>query len=169
MDGVNLWSLLTMKAIEGPSVTGIRGATTALVWIRREDDPGEVLFYGTQNGHLVCWKQSQNNDVSVSASLLNNRPSYLGSTCQDPFEEVQCVQLASPSEITGLAFDAASNHLATCNRNSVIQLFTIDGLMQPRVVFSVTIADFLPKAIAFGHMSGDNKTVIAFGLHDGQM
>jgi hypothetical protein len=88
---------------------------------------------------------------------------------QASFEELHCVQVVNPGEITGLAFDAASNHLIMCNRNSVIQLFMIDGQMTPRVIFSVTVSDFLPKAIAFGQMSGDARDVLTFGLHDGQM
>ena len=148
-DGVKLWNLQTMTAIGNPCGAGSRGATTRLVWIRREDELDEVLFYGTQNGYLVCWKQTRRDEA--------------------PFEEVHMLELASPSEITGLAFDMGSNHLAVCNRNSVVQLFTVDGLMKPRVIFSVTIKDFLPKAVAFGHTNGDTRDVMAFGLHDGRM
>jgi hypothetical protein len=41
--------------------------------------------------------------------------------------------------------------------------------MVPRIVFSVTIDDYVPKAIAFGHMCGDTRAVLAFGLYDGQV
>ena len=52
--------------MEIPSAAGSRGAATALVWIKREDDPDEVLFYGTQNGYLICWKQTKSlSTVSV--------------------------------------------------------------------------------------------------------
>jgi hypothetical protein len=88
---------------------------------------------------------------------------------QEGFEEVNCVQVASPSEITGLAFEAGSNQLAVCNRNSVVQVFTMDGLMKLHVIFSVTIGDYLPKAIAFGPMSGGNREILTFGLYDGNM
>jgi WD40 repeat protein len=160
-DGVKLWSLATMAAIRNPGSVGLRGATTALVWMRREDEPDEVLYHGTQNGYLVCWKQSQRrNFVSARPALIQHQAS---------FEEMHVVQLAIPGEITGIAFDAASNRLAVCNRNSVIQMFTIDGLMTPRIIFSVTIMDFLPKTIAFGHMNGDTRGVVTFGMHDGQM
>ena len=89
--------------------------------------------------------------------------------CQGSFEELHCVLVARPGEISGLAFDSASNHLALCNRNSVIQLFTVDGLMTPRIKFSITVADFVPKAIAFGLTSGDTRALLAFGMYDGQM
>ena len=79
------------------------------------------------------------------------------------------MQLANPGEITGLAFNATSNQLVACNRNSVVQLFTIDSLMKTRVVFSVTIENFVPKAVAFGHTNGNTRDVLTFGLHDGQM
>jgi hypothetical protein len=88
---------------------------------------------------------------------------------QGSFEELHCMLVARPGEISGLAFDPASNHLAICNRNSVIQLFIIDGLMTPRIKFSITIDDFVPKAIAFGLMCSDTRAILAFGLNDGQM
>lgn len=88
---------------------------------------------------------------------------------QGLFEELHCILLARPGEISGLAFDPASNYLATCNRNSIIQLFNIDGLMTPRLKFSIIVDDFVPKAIAFGLMCSDTRPLLAFGLHDGQM
>ena len=66
IDGVNLWVLPTMTSLVTPNGAGQRGATTALVWVRREDDPDDVLFYGTQKGLLVCWKQSRNRQTPVS-------------------------------------------------------------------------------------------------------
>jgi hypothetical protein len=138
-----------MDAICTPTGVGARGAATSLIWIRREDEPEEVLFYGTQNGYLVCWRQVQHPKGN--------------------FEEGDCVQLANPSEITGLAFHAASSSLATCNRNSLVQLFTVDGLMELRPIFSVTIENCLPKAIAFGHMTGDAPNLLVFSMHDGRM
>jgi hypothetical protein len=120
-----------------------------VIWIRREDEPDEVLFYGTQSGYLVCWRQVQHPKGN--------------------FEEVACAQLANPSETSGLAFNAASSHLATCNRNSLVQLFMVDGLMKLRPIFSVTIENCLPKAIAFGHVSGDAPNLLVFSMHDGRM
>jgi hypothetical protein len=85
------------------------------------------------------------------------------------FEEVRCVLLANPGEVTALAFDAVSNRLAVCHRNAVIQIFAMDPTMTLRVIFSVVIDDYLPKAIAFGQGGGEEKDVMIFGLHDGQM
>ncbi|KAK0460529.1 uncharacterized protein EV420DRAFT_1478300 [Desarmillaria tabescens] len=39
---------------------GSWGDTTAMIWIRREDDSDEVLMYGTLNGYMACWKQAKN-------------------------------------------------------------------------------------------------------------
>ncbi|KAJ6579911.1 hypothetical protein B0H10DRAFT_1744265, partial [Mycena sp. CBHHK59/15] len=70
---------------------GVRGASTALTWIQREDEPGEAFFFGTQNGFLICWRQGR----------------YTGGSQE--FEEIYCQQLTRPAEITGVAFDSASN------------------------------------------------------------
>jgi hypothetical protein len=58
-DGVRVWELPTMTLLESPTGEGQRGAATSLVWIRREDEPEDGLVYGTQNGFLVCWKQTK--------------------------------------------------------------------------------------------------------------
>ena len=85
------------------------------------------------------------------------------------FEEVKCVQVARPSEITGLAFDTVSSYLAACNREGVVQLYGLDTNMSLRVVFSLTINQEIPKAVAFGQIRGDMRDVIVFGLHNGKM
>jgi hypothetical protein len=41
--------------------------------------------------------------------------------------------------------------------------------MKTHIMFSVTIENFFPKAIAFGHAKGNRQDVLAFGLYDGQM
>jgi hypothetical protein len=148
-DGVRLWNLDTKEAIQAPAGVGTRAATTSAIWIRREDEPEEVLFYGTQNGYLTCWRQMQR---SIST-----------------FEEVRCIQLAHPGEISGLAFEGASNRLAVINRNSLVQLLMVDSLMELRPIFSVTIDDCLPKAIAFGHTNGESQRILVFSMHDGRM
>jgi hypothetical protein len=167
-DGIRLWNLPKIAQMENPGRTaGSRGATTAFVWIRREDDLDEVLFYGTQNGHLVCWKQTMS-QVLVSA-CHEDRYMVALTKCQIPFEELHCVQLANPGEITGLAFDATSNHLIACNQNSMIQLFMIDGLIKTHIIFSIAINNLDPKAVAFRNINGNMKDVLAFGLYNGQM
>ena len=77
--------------------------------------------------------------------------------------------MVHPSEITGLAFDATSNYLAACNRNGMVQLYVLDSMMTLRVLFSLTVDQEIPKAIAFGQMGGDNHDVMVFGLHNGKM
>jgi hypothetical protein len=77
--------------------------------------------------------------------------------------------MARPSEITGLAFDTTSNYLAACNRDGIVQLYALDSMMALRVLFSLTVDQEIPKAIAFGQMGGDNRDVMVFGLHNGKM
>ncbi|KAF8235443.1 hypothetical protein L208DRAFT_1256887 [Tricholoma matsutake] len=120
-----------MKTLASPIGANCRGATTALVWIWREDEPEDGLVYGTQNGYLISWKQSKTRDASLS------------------FEEMHCAEVANPGEITGLAFNAASNHLAVCNQNSVVQMFTIDATMTPRIIFSIPISNYILDIILF--------------------
>ena len=43
--------------IKVPGGSGKRGATTALVWIRYDDELEGGLLYGTQAGYLVGWKE----------------------------------------------------------------------------------------------------------------
>jgi hypothetical protein len=76
--------------------------------------------------------------------------------------------MARPSEVTGLAFDATSNYLAACNRDGIVQLYALDSMMALRVIFSLTVDQDIPKAIAFGQM-GDSRDVLVFGLHNGKM
>ena len=85
------------------------------------------------------------------------------------FEETYCAQVASPSEITGLTYDVATNYLAACNRSAVIQLYAIDPMMILRNIFSVTIGDYIPRSIAFGPLNGENRNILVFGLHNGEM
>jgi hypothetical protein len=77
--------------------------------------------------------------------------------------------MARPSEITGLAFDPTSNYLAACNRDGIVQLYALDSMMALRVLFSVTVDQEIPKAIAFGQMGGNSRDVVVFGLHNGKM
>ena len=54
-----------MQRIRSPISPGLRGATTAVAWIKRDDEPGDALFWGSQNGYFVYWRQGQ---VSMSLS-----------------------------------------------------------------------------------------------------
>ncbi|KAE9383924.1 hypothetical protein BT96DRAFT_1027034 [Gymnopus androsaceus JB14] len=181
-DGVRIWSLQTNGQLKGPTGAGTRGATTALTWISRTDDPDEALFYGTQSGALVCWKQRS-----------------AGRTETEEFEERFVLNMAQSSEITGIDFDADGGRLVVCNRNAVVQLlwtgpidesvtahaYRITGrALRPYSIsnqpvtdsatpatnlsplFSVTLDNIVPKSVAFGSKANDRK-VIVFGLYDG--
>lgn len=79
--------------------------------------------------------------------------------------------MAHPSEVMGLAFDATTGYLAAANREGIVQLYAIDGLMSMRNIFSITLGgQDIPKAIAFGQTAGNNslsKDLLVFGLHHG--
>ncbi|KAJ7044224.1 WD40-repeat-containing domain protein [Mycena alexandri] len=147
-DGTRVWDLETMKEMRGPSSGGIMGATTAIVWIKRDDDPGECLFYGMQEGYVVRWRQRAG---------------------APDFEEFFCEQLARPAEITGLAFDPLSNRLAVCNRDGVVQIHAVDSSMNLRSLYVKQIPNSSPRAIAFGAMQGVERDVLVFNLYSGQI
>ncbi|KAF9062087.1 WD40-repeat-containing domain protein [Rhodocollybia butyracea] len=52
-DGVKIWNLVTKRRIPSPEGAGSRGATTAILFISRSDDPDEAIIYGTQTGKLA--------------------------------------------------------------------------------------------------------------------
>ncbi|KAJ7085987.1 hypothetical protein C8R43DRAFT_965157 [Mycena crocata] len=112
--GVRLWDMVTMRPINGPNGAGNRGKTTALTWIRREDEP-----------ERFCWRQC-------------------GRAAD--FEELSADQMVDPGEVSGIAFDAATN----------------------RLVFGRT-EDCVPKAISFGEFKGNEREIVVFGLYDGRM
>ncbi|KAJ6529252.1 WD40-repeat-containing domain protein [Mycena capillaripes] len=140
-DGTKVWDLRTMHELGSPKTPEIRGASTALVWIKREDDLSEALFYGTQNGQL---------GLAV-------------------FVEMSCVRLVNPAEITGLAFDPPSNRLAVCNRGGMVQVYTLGTTMSLQEVFTLELKNAAPRAIAFGQMYGNERDIMVFGLYGGDI
>ncbi|KAF9552662.1 hypothetical protein CPC08DRAFT_768124 [Agrocybe pediades] len=159
VDGVRIWDMRTIvgkpvppawkpSQFSRPCGAGDRGPTTALTWIRREDEPEDGLVYGTASGMIVCWRE-------VS-----------GSNRTTAYEESYSARLANPSEITAIAFDSASNRLAVSNRNSVVSLFCVGPKLDLYPIFTVIIRDHVPKALAFSQ-SGEVRAVYTFGLYDG--
>jgi hypothetical protein len=69
-DSVKVWDLRTMRELGSPKSPEMRGASTAFVWIKREDDLSEALFYGTQNSYLVCWKKGKLNLCTMISRLF---------------------------------------------------------------------------------------------------
>ncbi|KAJ7052867.1 hypothetical protein C8F01DRAFT_1090226 [Mycena amicta] len=118
-DGTRVWDLRSMRSLAAPRSSESRGATTALVWIKREDDLSEVLLSGTQKGYLACWKAGNQNARN--------------------FEELYCVRLIEPAEVTGLAFDAPTNRLAVSHRAGVVQVYTLGEDMSLEFVFSIQL------------------------------
>ncbi|KAK7046281.1 WD40 repeat-like protein [Favolaschia claudopus] len=146
-DGTRLWKLKSLTEISPrPSPPGIRGPTTAIVWTNREDEPGEVLFYGTLAGYLVSWRQL---------------------TEQSGFQECYSRRLIGSSEILALAFDSLSNRLAAASVGRV-QLFSV-ATASPLAIYSITITNYVPKALQFGTQRGNQRDLLAFGRHDGKI
>ncbi|KAF8180504.1 WD40-repeat-containing domain protein [Mycena galopus ATCC 62051] len=151
-DGIYIWDFRkkTPQATLRPVGPSARGATTALLWVRNEDHPGDILVFGTQSGHVGCWTQM---------------PGTMA------FTEAYVFQLAHPSEITGLAYEPASQRLAISNRNAVIQVYRLDDELNLRPISVHRIRDLLvPMAIAFtGSVRGQELLLFANGEHDGHM
>ncbi|KAJ7789975.1 WD40-repeat-containing domain protein [Mycena olivaceomarginata] len=74
-DGTRTWDLMSMTRIsDRPASSGKRGATTALTWANRDDEPGENLFYGTVTGFLICWRKAVDSEItSLAFDALSNR------------------------------------------------------------------------------------------------
>jgi hypothetical protein len=85
------------------------------------------------------------------------------------FEEVSAQQLADAAEITGLAFDTSSSRIAVCHRKSTVQSYVIDSSLTPRPLFSVSIRNLVPKAVAFGEFKGSKRDVLVFRYHSGEV
>ncbi|KAJ7300355.1 WD40-repeat-containing domain protein, partial [Mycena albidolilacea] len=162
-DGTKIWDLSTMRELGSPKSPEARGASTALVWIKREDDLGEALFYGTRNGQLVCWKEGkQDARTIIERFFLVLIQSTQGLAA---FEEISCVRIVNPAEITGLAFDAPSNRLAVCHRDGLVQVYTLSSTMSLKEVFSLELKNVAPRAIAFGQMYFNDRDIMVFGLY----
>ncbi|KAJ7771204.1 WD40-repeat-containing domain protein [Mycena olivaceomarginata] len=70
--GTHLWNIDKMTQLHCPCAAGSRGGTCTLLWVRRADEPGEILFSGTQNGYFFCWIQNSTGfeEVSVPSNRL---------------------------------------------------------------------------------------------------
>ncbi|KAJ7826761.1 hypothetical protein B0H13DRAFT_1918029 [Mycena leptocephala] len=119
-------AIYSLVATDDGKLLASGGATTAITWINRDDEPGDILVYRTINGYLVTWQQSAG---------------------QEGFHEVFCRRLTQPSEVTALAFDTLSGRLAVCTYNSVVQVYAMRSLSPPQKLFAVNIDNFVPKSI----------------------
>ncbi|KAJ7049586.1 WD40-repeat-containing domain protein [Mycena amicta] len=145
-DGTRVWDLRSMRSLAAPRSSESRGATTALVWIKCEDDLSEVLLSGTQKGYLACWKAGNQNARN--------------------FEELYCVRLIEPAEVTGLAFDAPTNRLAVYTLGEDMSLEFVFSIQLESVNGSVKV---VPRSIAFGKMQGYGRELMVFDLHGGNI
>ncbi|KAJ7079232.1 hypothetical protein B0H15DRAFT_804502 [Mycena belliarum] len=56
-----------------------------------------------------------------------------------------------------------------CHRGGVVQVYTLGSNMILQQVFSLGLKDFVPRAIVFGEMTGNEKDVMVFGLYSGDI
>jgi hypothetical protein len=153
-----------MRQLRSPSNPGLRGSTSAVLWIKRADDPGNTLFHGTGEGYVVGWRQG-----TVSMRHSNMLLADDSQQTTPDFEEVICKRTTNPGEITGFAFDAVSNRFAVCNRNGVVQVYTLDVTMNLSLLYSKSIPNGSPKAIAFGATNGNERDILIFNLYSGHV
>jgi hypothetical protein len=66
--GTLIWNLETHELLVSPTRAANRGATLAIVWITRPDDPDEGVAFGTAQGYLCIWKRTKG-EKSVSNSI----------------------------------------------------------------------------------------------------
>ncbi|KAF7324920.1 WD-REPEATS-REGION domain-containing protein [Mycena kentingensis (nom. inval.)] len=57
-DGVKIWDLATQSKIPAPAWSELRGPTTKVLWIKREDDDEALLLFGTGHGFIGCWREA---------------------------------------------------------------------------------------------------------------
>ncbi|KAK0183830.1 WD40-repeat-containing domain protein [Armillaria mellea] len=144
---VFLWNTKTGKQLKRPGGGGFRGDTTAMTWIRGEDDADEVLIYGTLRGYIICWKQIKNTN---------------------DFEELYCLHIGSATEITALDFDPPSHRLALSTQNGTIQVHKVDTQMKLHGHVSVIIQNCDPRAVYF-LPNGESHNMIMFGCRSGKI
>ncbi|KAJ7346092.1 hypothetical protein DFH08DRAFT_809933 [Mycena albidolilacea] len=166
-DSTKVWDLSTMQELGSPKSPKTHAASTALIWIKHENDLGKALFYGTQNGQLVYWREGKQDACTIIQRFV-----LVLIQCTQGlmvFEEISCVCIVNPAEITGLAFDPPSNRLAFCHRGSMVQIYTLSATMSLKEIFSLELQNVAPRAIAFGRMYFNDRDIMIFGLYGGDM
>ena len=56
-DGIKIWNLNDESKVKVLTGAGHRGDTTAIMWIRQDDNIEDGLAYGIQAGLLVVWTE----------------------------------------------------------------------------------------------------------------
>ncbi|KAJ7197482.1 hypothetical protein B0H12DRAFT_1245051 [Mycena haematopus] len=143
--GTRAWDAKTLAMMARPAVSGVRGATTVLLCVRRVDEPVDVILSGTANGFVFCWRNRKGR-----------------------WEETFVFQIDEPTDITGIAFDASTNRLVICSSGGKVAAWsaTRDGSNRVLMskVFSRQIDNFAPRAITFaGFDSSKAKDILVFG------
>ncbi|KAK7467562.1 hypothetical protein VKT23_004615 [Stygiomarasmius scandens] len=147
LDKVKIWDMTQSREVPSPSLTGVRGPATALIWINA---PDTILFYRTYRGYLVGWKHYQNRGANFREQFLGSMPTH--------------------SEVTSMAFDQAGAKLAVGNDKKEIQLYHLDtsfGKLKLVNIFSIALQDVVPCHLSFRTRvdSLGTKDLMIFGLN----
>lgn len=67
-DGTIIWQLASKKILQNISTFGTRGATTSIIWVRRDDTLDEGFVYGTHNGYLIFYRRNDQAGQSFISS-----------------------------------------------------------------------------------------------------
>ncbi|KAJ7676495.1 quinon protein alcohol dehydrogenase-like superfamily [Mycena olivaceomarginata] len=128
--GTRTWDSKKLTKMARPAVASVRGATTVLLCVRRVDEPVDVIFSGTANGYIFCWRNRKGR-----------------------WEETFAFQIDQPTDITGIAFDASTSRLIICSSGGRIVAWGAtrneSNRMHLSKVFSRQINNFEPRSITF--------------------
>ncbi|CAK5275880.1 unnamed protein product, partial [Mycena citricolor] len=112
--------------------TDFRGAITKLQWIKREDNIGEALIYGTQNGFIVCCRLKDTvHFLSVSDytcdSFLLLTPVLSAFPASTPTEERQSSNVAvnQTNGILCVSDPSSSVHLYCLMEGELVKSFLV--------------------------------------------
>ncbi|KAF9257061.1 hypothetical protein L218DRAFT_1006646 [Marasmius fiardii PR-910] len=97
------------------------GATLAITWITRSDDPNDRIAFRTAQGFLCIWRRTKG---------------------EEEFQEIFCSQVAEGvdgQEISAIVYNTKSNQLAVAHRSEVVHQFVINLQMRPTNIKSVKV------------------------------
>ncbi|KAJ7046099.1 hypothetical protein C8F04DRAFT_1173062 [Mycena alexandri] len=149
-EGTRLWSARTFREIQRPTAITARGETTALLCVRRVDEPVDVIYSGTSEGYFFCWRQRDNQwEEIVFRHISNNK---------------------EKGDITAFAWDDSSNRLALCTTTGKVQVWGAvrhdSGQVYLNKVFSRRVSNLDASGVLFDMASHlRDKDVFVFGFN----
>ncbi|KAJ7086805.1 hypothetical protein B0H15DRAFT_801451 [Mycena belliarum] len=149
-EGTRLWSARTFREIQRPTEITARGDTTALLCVRRVDEPVDVIYSGTSEGYFFCWRQRDNRWEEIVFRHISNTK--------------------EKGDITAFAWDDSSNRLALCTTTGKVQVWGAvrhdSGQVYLNKVFSRRVSNLDASGVLFdmgSHLR--DKDVFVFGFN----